>query len=246
MEKNWYRNFAHVKPILIKDHNISPEQLSEYVLTHILDEMQHSEKFALLNHFYGNPTVIPTNKYETMISGYLQDRMFRNETLNKWGIILVDKNDVSLYIRSLDDTSPQWVSAEVSEFKYFKSEIAKRMIIDKSTLHRVVGYIIVFKNDEIVFKHKDITMARNKLGARCDSAGKTEILKMINMVIGAPEPTYTNTNTEDVLFHPHLCVMMEILLREYTRIKRHGKVYYLTPEQTIMNEITKYSTSASS
>jgi hypothetical protein len=174
------------------------------------------------------------------IMAYFESRMFRNAPHNKWGILLVDNAKVELYIRSLDDSRPEWNIAELSEYKYFKEDIAKHMIIDKTRLNRVIGYIIMFKTIKMTFKYKDITHTRNKLGARCDSAGKHDIIDMLNKLIG--RETYTNANTEGKLLHPHLCVILEMLLRDYTRGRKDGQIYYLTPEQSILNEITKYST----
>ena len=244
LDKNWYPNLAYVRSRLLDDFSITPENLTKYTVHHILDEMNHSDKIILLNHFYGNPRVEPTTIHETIVTEYLEERMFRNVTLNKWSIVLVDKADISLYIRSIDNSSTEWILAEVSEFRYFKDEIAKRMIVQKTRLHQIIGYIILFKTDEMIFKYKDITMSRNKLGARCDSAGKSEIIKMLNMVMDSSHTAFTNENTEAVLFQPHLCVILEILLREYNRLNRNNQIYYLTPEQSIMNAITKYSVNA--
>ena len=91
----------------------------------------------------------------------------------------------------------------------------------------------------MIFKFKDITLTRNKLGARCDSAGKADIIKMLNTVVG---DVYTQENTA-TLFQPKLCVILEILLREYTRTAKNQRVYFLTPEQSIVGEITRYSSS---
>ena len=38
-----------------------------------------------------------------------------------------------------------------------------------------------------------------------------------------------------------LCVVIEIIMRHYTEIRENDKVYFFTPEQTILNGIVNYS-----
>jgi len=241
-DKNWYTNIAFVRNILLTEYGITPELLTKYVVYHSLDTMIHTNKVLLLRHLYGVPKAPLTNIYETLVSEYLEERMVRNAGQNKWGIILVDKEEVLLYVRSLDDSSPEWILTDTSEFRYFKDEVAVRMVIDKTRLNQIMGYIVVFRSGEIVFKYKDITSARNKQGARCDSAGKADVIKLLNMVIVPDHVAYDDEGTKGTLFQPHLCAIMEIMLREYTRVNKNNHIYYLTPEQSIMNEITKFST----
>jgi len=244
LDKTWYENCAYVKDKLMSKYGITPENLMGYIVSHILDEMNHAEKLAVFMYLYDaeKPTVPSDNTQQlvNIVMAYFEGRMFRNAPHNKWGILLVDNAKVEMYIRSLDDSRPEWNIAEISEYKYFKEDISKHMIIDKSLLNRIIGYIVMFKTIKMTFKYKDITHTRNKLGARCDSAGKQDIIDMLNKVIG--RETYTTGNTEGKLLHPHLCVILEMLLRDYTRGRKDGRIYYLTPEQSILNEITKYST----
>ena len=52
---------------------------------------------------------------------------------------------------------------------------------------------------------------------------------------------YTQENTFE-LYQPRLCVILEILLREYTRTNKNDRTYFLTPEQTIVGDISRYTT----
>ena len=243
LDKTWYENCAYVKEEIMSKFGLTPEHVMGYIIMHILDEMIHTAKFALVVYLYGSPNPNIPPEIDTQIvkpiMAYFEGCMLRNALHNKWGILLVDGAKVELYIRSLDDSRPEWIIAELSEYKYFKDDIAKQMIVDKTRLNRIIGYIIMFKTVQMTFKYKDITHARNKLGARCNSAGKHDILDMLNKLIGREE--YTNANTEGKLLQPHLCVILEMLLRDYTRGRKDGRIYYLTPEQSILNDITKYS-----
>ena len=250
LDKNWYKNASNVLEILRSEYGISQEILSKYIVFHSLDEMSYNEKRILVNHFYSVKKIsIEPNSVESRIVEYFDERIMKNDTKNRMGILLANKDEVLLLIRSLDDTAPEWVVSEEDDIKYFKEELAKHTV-DKSRLNRIIGYIVNFKDKEMVFKFKDITLTRNKLGARCDSAGKADILKMLNAVIDASttensKEIYTQENTA-TLFQPRLCVLLEMLLREYTRVGKNNRVYFLTPEQSILGEITRYTTANAS
>jgi hypothetical protein len=238
-EKDWYRNCAAVREHLMTQYSISEEQLLTYTLHHMLDEMDFTLKMSFVNHFFGKPRVAAKNDIEREIIRYLEERMVRNTEKNKWGVLIVDKMSVVLYMRSADDSSPEWILADESEYTYFKNEIAGKFVIDKTKLNRIIGYIIMFKDSEMNFKYKDITMLRNKIGARCDSAGKADTLRLLN-TIAESATAYTNDTTKTML-QPHLCVVLEVLLRHFSRIGKNNRIYYLTPEECILNEITQYS-----
>jgi len=242
LDKNWYRNCSNVVDILTTEYGFARDQLSRYVVAHILDEMVFDEKKVLVRHFYresGTPRT--ENRYEQMMVDYFEERRVSNAARNKQGILLANHTEVVLTVRSLDDSAPEWVEGTESDFAYFKTELAQKHTVPKQRLNRIVGYIVDFKNKEMIFKFKDITLTRNKLGARCDSAGKADIIKMLNMVLDSKD-RYTQENTE-TLFQPKLCVLLEMLLREYTRLSKNGRIYFLTPEQSILGEITRYTTS---
>lgn len=241
LDKNWYRNCSTVVEILTTEYGLARDQISRYVVSHILDEMEFDEKMVLVRRFYReSETPRAENRYEQMVMDYFEDRRVSNATRNKQGILLANHTEVVLSVRSIDNSAPEWVEGSDSDFAYFKEELTRKHTVPKQKLNRIVGYIVDFKNKEMIFKFKDITLTRNKLGARCDSAGKADIIKMLNMVLGSTRYTQENTET---LFQPKLCVLLEMLLREYTRLSKNGRVYYLTPEQSILGEITRYTTS---
>ena len=95
----------------------------------------------------------------------------------------------------------------------------------------------------MVFKVKDLSQKRNNTGARIDDAGKEKIVKFLNIILG--ETKYTDENTENIT-QLGLCVILEMLMRQKTENKGLGiltpnKTYFLTPEQTAITEIVKYS-----
>ena len=95
----------------------------------------------------------------------------------------------------------------------------------------------MFKTREMVFKTKDVRQARNNVGARCgDSTTKADVIKSLNLLL---ESNFYDESTQ--IFHFGLCAIMECLMREFTDIGYKGRVYFLTPEQTAINDIARYS-----
>ena len=237
-DKDWYRNCSHVMDHLIEKYHLSRDVISQYVVEHSIDEMPFAEKRVLVETIWGAPPEwTPGNKYEQWVFDYLDKKRVVNASQTRQGILLANGSEVVLLVRSLD--ASEWMEGEESDFRDFKDDLREKHNVSKTRLHRIIGYIVDFKEKEMIFKFKDITLTRNKLGARCDSAGKADIIKMLNSVVG---DVYTQENTA-TLFQPKLCVILEILLREYTRTAKNQRVYFLTPEQSIVGEITRYSSS---
>jgi hypothetical protein len=104
-------------------------------------------------------------------------------------------------------------------------------------INNLVGFINMFKMKEMVFKIKDVRQARNNTGARCgDSTTKSDAIKLANTMIGSN--VYDN-KTDILLFG--LCVIIEVLARYFTEIKKDDKVYFLTPEETAINDIVHFT-----
>jgi hypothetical protein len=97
-----------------------------------------------------------------------------------------------------------------------------------------VGFIADFKNIECVFKVKNMEQKRNNVGAKCDSAGKLDIIRFLNDLVGQ---RYTSDNVANIK-QPGLCVMLEIIMREYSRTHLNGKLYYVEPVLAGMMKIT--------
>ena len=95
------------------------------------------------------------------------------------------------------------------------------------TLASIVGFIINFKSDYMVFKTKDMAVkAKRNKGARCDQAGKTDVVKTLNLIVGEKKFTKENTKTKTRF---ELCSYQEFKLRYYSEIKHKDKVWFLNP-----------------
>ena len=85
-------------------------------------------------------------------------------------------------------------------------------------------------------------------GARCDEAGKSKTLQILNKIVG--EERYTNESTkaikdidkniiQEAVGHTELCVLEEFLLRYFNEIRRDDKKWFLTPEMAIFYKLYK-------
>jgi hypothetical protein len=126
--------------------------------------------------------------------------------------------------------------ADPEQYRIFSIHLEK-FKIDYSKLNVLIGFVNMFKNREMVFKVKDLRQTRNNIGARCgDSTTRADAIKLLNTLL----ETNAYTNKTDIRMIS-FCVIIETLMRYYTDIGKNNKIYYLTPEKTIINDIVHYS-----
>ena len=113
--------------------------------------------------------------------------------------------------------------------------------LTKKEFNNMIGFIGYEKSNKyLVFKTKNMDAKRNT-GARCDEAGKIKTIESLNKIIG--EERYTKENTKlikegDIISYPinqiELCIIKEFILRYFNEIKQNGKIWFLTPEMTML------------
>jgi hypothetical protein len=152
------------------------------------------------------------------------------------GIILCGRNNIhKLFVKSKEDVS--WKETDDIDLELFREDLKRLYSIPNSKIFQLIGFISEFKEHEFVFKTKYIGLTQKNKGARCDSAGKSDIIKKLNQLIG--EERYTAENTAHIML-TGMCVLLETLMREYTRIKKNGFIYFFTAEESaILNVADK-------
>ena len=79
-------------------------------------------------------------------------------------------------------------------------------------------------------------------GARCDQAGKTQTITLINILLSLNAATsgdeykLTNENTK-FQTQRELCVFQEFLFRTFNKNRVNGRKWFLTPSEAILCDI---------
>ena len=234
-EKDWYKHAALVLSELRTQYGFNDDAIRHYMMDHILDMLLFEDKMILVKHFYGE-NVKPVGVYEELVKKYLDKRIVQSD--NYMGILLMKDDELKIYVKS---DMGEWAVADSDDYQLFITDLVKNNI-QKSRMNTIIGFVNLFvskksNQKEMVFKIKDLKQKRNNKGARCDDAGKEKIVKLLNMVLESTK--YDDENTE-FISQLGLCVILEMIMRERSGSNR-GKVYFLSPEQTAITEIVKYS-----
>ena len=236
-EKNWFKNANKVLDHLRIVHQFTDTKMREYMVYHSVDVMDYEDKRVVFEHTYKTHVFSINPEIETIVAKYLQTHVMKNDQLNRVGAFLVRKEENVLLV--LNPETGVWAEGDEVDQADFTEEIAAKYKVDKRSLNTIIGYAMDFKGQDMAFYYKDITLKRNKKGRRCDrSGGKAPIMQIMNALLN------TNMYTEDranIIYSGGLCVILEMLLREYEVSRKGGKRFCLTPEKAVYNEITKFS-----
>jgi hypothetical protein len=234
-DKDWYKNASKVLLLLKVEYGIPEERLLKYMVEHAIESLGLEEKLALLKHVHNKTVFTVDPVVETLAANYF-NRWKMPANNGSVGIYLSDKESNYLYVYEPDNGWRRGEEVDMADFNTSKYDV------DKRALNRVIGYMLNFKDQDMSFYYKDITLQRNRRGRRCDrSGGKAPIYETLNLLLG--EKRYTQENTV-AFFGGGLCVIAEILMRERQVVQTSGKIYLLTPEQAVKSNITNFSIAA--
>ena len=237
-EKNWYRHASLIVNELKTHYGFTDESIRSYMIDHILDLLLFSDKMILIKHFYNNKKKnSPIGDLQIKIKNYLDKRLIQSD--NYFGMVIMKDDVLKIFIQN--DNTNDWEEADRDDYELFVKDIVK-FDVPKKSINNIVGFVNLFvskksNQKEMVFKIKDLNQKRNNTGARIDDAGKEKIVKFLNIILG--ETRYTDTNTETIS-QLGLCAILELLMRKKTQ-ENNNKIYFLTPEQTSITEIVKFS-----
>jgi hypothetical protein len=255
-EKSWYK---HANPVLDDIENIygiTRVQMEKYVLDHAFDLLMFHEKMRLIQYIYTTPMDAIVDKEYVKILEYAKRYFDKNNSIVERGVsgfVLFKDNGWKIYVvrspeelededegKNENENEPNIYGplreADPEQYRIFSIHLEK-FKIDYSKLNVLIGFVNMFKNREMVFKVKDLRQTRNNIGARCgDSTTRADAIKLLNTLL----ETNVYTNKTDIRMIS-FCVIIETLMRYYTDIGKNNKIYYLTPEKTIINDIVHYS-----
>lgn len=232
-EDDWYLFAAYLKTsnYLATNVGIDDNTYDVFIVAHILENMNFNESVKLLNHIYFTANnELKMTTMEEKIKRYYDGRIMENKGVV--GIIWPKDNKQFLLVKGANEWSP----GEQEDYTDLTPEL-KKTIIPIDNYNTYVGFIGNFKNEYNIFKVKNMTDKRSK-GARCDQSGKSDATKLLNSIIEESKYTPTNTKSRNKL---EFCVLQEMYLRFYDKIKKNEKRWFLNPCEMIINNIEKLS-----
>ena len=224
-DESWYKHVGRIFHQLQNVHQLQPSDIYRYIYEHTLDIMPIKQKLVLCDHLDEL-----TDKY---IYEYLVQHRLSRPIDNTFAFLLANDTKYDIYIKE----NMEWKIAEPGDKDSFirTNSFKDQFIIENKKLNIIVGFMTLFKNN-MVFKTKEIVNKKNNKGAYCNNAGKADIIKILNTVLS----TYTYTvDTTEHITQGGLCIILEFLLRHFQRTT--GRVFFLGPEQAIINSIAEYN-----
>ena len=225
-EEDWYQICSTVIQSLETDKVSEREQLLDFVVEHMLDELTMEEMLLLLRNL---ALLRQENIFEQRLKKTIEKNILKvgsNDDMLLTGILVNNNGENVLLVQGGTD----WKVAEPLDINDFKPVIDERktqFLPAADKMNSLVGFISIFKKEEghTVFKVKDLSKKRNK-GARCDQSGKEEALNNLNSIIAPEHKHYTAK--EKIINRKQVCVMQEMFLRMYNAETKNGKVWFLS------------------
>ena len=243
-ESDWYMNTGFVLDTIIANHDIAESQLMEFVIYHFLDTLPTNYRLTLVKYLFSMEEGEPVLEYQSEIRAYFSVKM-ATVRLFKCVVLVSDKlvesSDERIKICIQDDSKDKlvWnVALPTDRIAALKS-IIPNMFVQSANMNRLVGFMQVFRNDDVVFKTMDM---QNKLkkGSRCGGEGKKDIMKKINII---DTFQYTEENTEDtelgknLIMKQGMCIILEMVLRHLN--KEDDKVWFFDLERAVLSKLVK-------
>ena len=232
-EEDWYKYFSLVSNKLLAEGEFNIDDINLFLIQHILETMEYNKKINLLNYLYANDESELSELMRNIKNVFNRDI---NNIRNLRGIIIYKEIDKANQIQLLIFRDNQWKIAQPEDILDFK-DIIKSKSYNLTDINNIIGFTIHFKNTYMIFKVKNMKLKRH-IGARCDQAGKTDAIKILNSIIDKDE--YDEDNTKG-LNKKELCIRQEMYLRLYNKNRKNNKIWYLDPIEATMTNIEKMS-----
>ena len=236
-ENDWFKYCGVVLRKMHDEDKIDISILEEFLIEHIVDSLIYTDRIELFNYLIDTWNNDCNSKeyddrFIIKVKRILCSKIIKAK--NIIGTVIFNgssrKDNLNIYV--LKDK--KWVPAELEDKKDLMGTIANKYKL-KSNLNKYVGFIGFETNHKyMVYKLKDTSNERST-GSRCDQAGKDKTLKLLNEIEGYEK--YKKGETKTGLFE--LCVLQEFTLRNFERIKKDGKTWFLDTETAIVNEFEK-------
>ena len=208
---------------------MSNETYKSFIMAHILENLSFGQSEEVLNYIYFKDEN-RLNDTEREIKKYYDEHLLENKGII--GIIIPKENKQFLLVKG----NEKWENGQQEDYTDLTPEL-KKLLIKTDDYNDYVGFIGNFKNEYNIFKVKHMTDKRSK-GARCDQVGKSETLSLLNTIIGDNKYSTENTKGRN---KNEFCVLQELYLRHFDKIKKDDKRWFLNQSESIINNIEKVS-----
>jgi hypothetical protein len=194
--------------------------------------LSYNEKLLLLNYLENKRTT----EFENKIYEFFTSQIMQNKQTT--GILFLKEGKIILIVKKSSGNSDinKWVEGEGEDYQDLAKNIedlTKSLLPAKTKINTIVGFMIPFKKEEIVFKVKDMTKKRHT-GARCDQSGKAAAIKIMNLILGED---YYNSGSN--VSQKEICVLQEFTLRMFNEERKDNKIWFLTPVKAVLINIEK-------
>ena len=253
-ESDWYKHMGHVYDELVNHVNIPDEYIQKYIIYHWIDMQLIQDKLTMLTYLYKIESYIPSTTVESVIKSYFDGKMF--QLAKERSIALGGDNHINMYVQIIE--TRQWKKAEAAVVRKYQDKLREKYHIDVSKIQPFVGFMHMFKKNEMTFKMKEIVkqtttgkpVTANK-GFKCSVMGKNEIVKFMNNKVLAKDPYKmqngieeitkydVNTNAKNIM-RVGLCVMMELIMRYFNDNSGPNNLkWFFDVEETLANDLPK-------
>ena len=261
-DDNWYK-FCSAVIDEMETLSISKDILLDAIVEHICDDLEFEDKMIILNSLDD----IDKNDFILKVEKYLLKNVLVNKGIK--GLFIQNKGTQHLYIKK-GNVWVLSESEDIYDLEKEIAILKDNFLPVTDKLNNIVGFMSNFKKEDknIVFKLKvfklnGVIKRRNK-GSRCYGKSielMTEILgkDIYTLYLDLIQVKYKDIieekklnrelnndfdvipNELDAINHIHACVIQEMFLRVYNREKKDGKVWFLTPEESLLVDIENLS-----
>jgi len=267
-KEDWTRSAAWAIRNLSLYNKISTEVLLPLAIDHLIDVLPFNKKVQLLRFITQNNEA--ENPLHIMINNYFNTYIL--QTADWKGIVLADfsKSSKKSAYTILSFKNGDWIDnkEEIRPDRLFPL-FEKFQVKDLSVINNIIGFMVLFKAQLIVFKTKELSLSskgRTNKGSRCDRGeGKGVVIKRLNNLLSSGvQPIkykmnkssivsiYGDTNIKQLVQLPgkrkvkdvkitglQLCIESELLLRFYDKTKYQDKRWFFDTVGTLINNIVK-------
>jgi len=221
-EEDWYA-YASAVTKQLELQGVEIRVIQDLMIAHIVEMLMYEQLVGLMNYLYGKKKL---KDFEQKLKKFIEGSIIKS---GKDEAILWVKNGMEALIAK---DGKEWVEGKSEDWRILNDKIQKLKVSDQD-LNNIFGFIDEFKNEQMVFKVRQINKKRNK-GARCDQSGKKSALAVLNLIDSDTE--YTIENTKDIN-QRQICVLQEMLLRLYNLRNKDGMIWFVGPGVAALSKV---------